>query len=147
MTGVVRAAQAVPASSDVAKAARAFLLQRELFLTSSGRVLPLVSKADADDEKRAHWLKIHHPIAYHVDLVEVLHVVTQAGTWDVRMRRAVDGLLAKQLDDGTWPLEAKGKQPGLVPLERINRRKGSAMATVRVLEALAPLGVSAPHPS
>ena len=139
LTGVVRAAQALPASSDVAQAARAFLLRRELFLTSEGRVLPLMSTRDASDEKRAQWLKVHHPIAYHVDLVETLQVVTKVGPWDVRMQRAVDHLMAKQLDDGSWPLEAKGRQPGLLSLERLNQRRGSPMATLRVLEALAPL--------
>lgn|GEM_PF-1921689 len=143
-TGVVRAAQASPPDSDVVQAARAFLLERRVMQTSAGRILPLVSKPSADDETRAQWLKIHHPVGYHVDLLEALQVVTSTGAWDARMQPAVAHVLQQQLDDGTWPLQAKAKQPGLWALERVNRRRGSPTATVRVLEALAPVARDMP---
>ena len=138
-TGLVRAAQALVAanhSCDLLDEIRSDLLSRNLYMTSKGAVLPLTNPGTPNPQKDASWLRIQYPIAYHVDLVEVLDAVAASGNYDRRMEPALRHILAQQLPDGSWPLQAKAKQPGLHAPERVNGKRGSAWATFRELEAI-----------
>ena len=138
-TGLVRAAEAFVGANrqcELLQEIREDLLRRKLFMTSRGSVLPLTSHAEAAPDKISAWLRIQYPTGYHVDLVEVLDVVAASGRYDARMEPALCHLFAQQLPDGSWPLQAKAKLPGLHAPERVNQRRGSPWATFRVLSAL-----------
>jgi Prenyltransferase and squalene oxidase repeat len=66
-----------------------------------------VYKSDDDDSVVLFdFLKTHYPMHYMYDFLHGLRVLTEAGVKnDPRMDDAVRVLLAKQLEDGKWPLE------------------------------------------
>jgi hypothetical protein len=52
------------------------------------------------------WFKFGFPLGYTSDILEAVDVLAQLGHGDdQRLQRAIQYLLAKQAEDGRWPLE------------------------------------------
>ena len=125
-------------SDPVLGAIRDAFLERELLFRSNGSVVPLGVAPDRADE----WLVPTFPLGWRTDIVEVLDVVTRSGPPDERMQPALDHLAVIRLEDGTWPL-CRTYWPGdLRVRERRSLRRGSAMATLRVVVALDAIGAA-----
>jgi hypothetical protein len=152
LTGVVRCGHALCTAAErsalvpaLVPALREYLLERRLFQTGSGGVIPLWSKRG--DTKRAdQWLRITYPHYYHVDLVHALQFVAESGPYDPRMRPAIEVLLEAQLkedalkgEQGLWPLQHKMRREFVHTPERVHQRKGSLWATYLVLRTLKPI--------
>lgn len=116
----------------VLAAIRVAFLERHLFRRAEGGVLPLGTPA-SDPER---WLRPSFPLDWRTDLVEVLDLLARTGPADVRMQPALDHIAGVQLPDGTWPLGRAFWPPDLPAVERRDRRRGSPIVTMRVVEAL-----------
>ncbi|AEE47268.1 hypothetical protein [Cellulomonas fimi] len=120
---------------DMLHVVRGALLERELMYTHSHDILPLGTRAD----RAADWLAPTFPLDWRTDLVEVVGQVAGTGPPDARMQPALDHLAQTQLPTGGWPLRRTFWPSGFPPLEP-RSRAASRLATLRVLDALTPLG-------
>lgn len=111
------------------------LLERELMYTRSRDILPLGTHAD----RAADWLAPTFPLDWRTDLIEVVGQVAATGPADARMQPALDHLAEMQHPAGGWPQRRTFWPPGLPALES-RSRVPSRLVTLRVLDALSPLG-------
>ncbi|NIN66497.1 MAG: nitrogen fixation protein NifH [Anaerolineae bacterium] len=109
----------LPCAWGAIKALRAFALiprhQHSAAVTEAiGRGLELLFSREltvADYPSRNRrisplWLRFGFPLAYTSDILEAADVLTQLGHGaDQRLRGAIEFVLAKQDEDGRWPLE------------------------------------------
>ena len=52
------------------------------------------------------WLKLHYPLYYHYDILQVLVILSRAGkTRDARCNEALDLIESKRRADGCWRAE------------------------------------------
>ncbi len=58
-----------------------------------------------DSAAKPGWLKPGFPLMYQTDNLELLGIFAQLGLWDLRLKEAMDFLLARRLPDGRWKLE------------------------------------------
>lgn len=87
-----------------------------------------------DAVSRPGWLRLGFPWMYQTDIVEILGLLGDLGCRDERMREAVDALLAKQADDGTWKLENTFNGRYQADIERKGRP--SKWVTIQAMTAL-----------
>ena len=142
LLGLVKVGQAIRAHVDrgggterdrsVLEAVREVFIRRRLHLTSTGTNVPLGVPAHRAEE----WLDPTFPLDHRTDLVEVLDLVGRTGGPDPRLRPAIDQLMARRLEDGSWPLR-RALWPGDLRIRtRRDRRRGDPMATLRTTLAL-----------
>lgn len=120
------------AAAELLEAIRASFLDRELFHTGDGSVLPLGERTS----HAADWLEPTFPLDWRTDLIEVIDFVNHTGPPDRRMQPALDELAARQLEDHTWPLRRVFRPIHLPALERRSRRCGSPYVTLRAILAV-----------
>ena len=60
---------------------------------------------DLSKVSKPSWLQLSFPHMYQSDILEVLDILTRLGYKDKRMQDAIDILISKQNQDGTWNLE------------------------------------------
>lgn len=119
-------------AGELVQAIRESFLERNLFQTSDGSILPLGERVS----HAADWLEPTFPLDWRTDLIEVIDFVNHTGPADVRMQAALDELAARQLDDHTWPLRRVFRPMHLPALERRSRRCGSPYVTLRAVAAV-----------
>lgn len=104
--------------------AREFLLQHKLFRSHrTGEVI---------DDK---MLMLSYPPRWHYDILRALDYFQAAGVaYDARMQDALDVILKKRLDNGTWPVQARHAGQTHFHMEKAG--KPSRWNTLRVLRVL-----------
>jgi glycosyltransferase involved in cell wall biosynthesis len=60
---------------------------------------------DLSKISKPSWLQLSFPHMYQSDILEILDILTRLQYRDKRMQDAIDKLISKQNDDGTWNLE------------------------------------------
>ncbi|MFZ1023886.1 MAG: hypothetical protein WAN87_07110 [Thermoplasmata archaeon] len=54
------------------------------------------------------WIRLHYPVYWHYDILQVLRVLDRAGKLgDPRTREALDLVESKRAEDGTWHSEGR----------------------------------------
>lgn len=87
-----------------------------------------------------HWFKFGFPRSYQTDVLQTTRILIDLGySKDKRMMPAVDFLLSKRLNDGTWPLEETFNKM-LVPFVKKSNCKPSKWVTWQVLYILKKAG-------
>lgn len=119
-------------SAELLGTIRESFLERELIHTGDGSVLPLGERASHASD----WLEPTFPLDWRTDLIEVVDFVNHTGPPDRRMQAALDQLVARQLEDNTWPLRRVFRPIHLPALERRSRRCGSPYVTLRAILAV-----------
>jgi len=107
---------------EVEQSAKEFILLHQLFLSDrTGKVI---------DKK---FLRFPYPPRWRYDILRALDYFRYSSTkWDDRMQPAIDYLLKKRNEDGTWNLHAK--HPGQVHFEMEKAGRPSRWNTLRVLK-------------
>jgi hypothetical protein len=84
----------------------------------------------------SHWFKLGFPRSYQTDVLQTAMILAELGySKDKRMKPALDFLLSRRLDNGTWPLEDTFNKL-LVPFLKKNSRKPSKWITWQILSIL-----------
>jgi len=132
--GVVKALKAlseVPPAERSAGAKRAikegveYLLRHHIYKRSHN--LSKVSKPG--------WLRFGFPLMYGTDILEILGILTRLGYRDDRMQEALDVVLSRQDQSGTWKLASTFNGKYLVDIEEKGRpSKWITLNALRVLK-------------
>jgi len=100
-----------------------------------------------------NWRRLGFPLYYQSDLLEALGVLTRLGYGeDERLQALLPLILAKQDEQGRWPLEHDGnwQGQGLVTVEKVGQpSKWITLRALRVLKqavAGGTVALSRPHP-
>ncbi len=109
--------------------AREFLLQHKLFRSHrTGKVI---------DDK---MLMLSYPPRWHYDILRTLDYFQAAGVgYDPRMQEALDVVMIKRLEDGTWPVQARHAGQTHFHMEKVG--KPSRWNTLRALRVLNHFGI------
>jgi len=106
------------------KNSKEFILKHQLYI--SDRTGKIINK---------NFLQLSYPGRWRYDILRALDYFRHSNTpWDNRMKPALDIILAKQNQIGTWNLQAK--YPGLVHSDMEKPRNPSRWNTLRVLRIL-----------
>ena len=112
-----------------------FFLKHRLFRSCRG-----------DEVINRQWIRLHYPVYWHYDILQVLRVLGRAGKLgDPRTREALALLESKRAKDGTWHVEGHLWHPG--PLNAANtevvdwgRSGPNEMITLNALRVLVGSG-------
>jgi len=80
------------------------------------------------------WLQLSFPHMYQTDILEILDILARLGIKDKRMKDALDILISKQNEDGTWNLERTFNGRFLIDIEK--KGKPSKWITLNALKVL-----------
>jgi hypothetical protein len=112
------------------RAAELFMCHRLFRSSTSGAVI------------NPEWLKLHHPLYWHYDILQALVILSRLGPLDdVRMQEALDLIEAKRRSDGCWKAEGfywvmRGKRTSNVEVVDWGRRGPNEMITLNALRVL-----------
>ncbi|HEX5169892.1 MAG TPA: hypothetical protein VFW11_12025 [Cyclobacteriaceae bacterium] len=108
-----------------------FILMHKLFLSDrTGKII------------HADFLKLCYPCRWRYDILRALDYFQHSKTkWDVRMEPAIEVVLKKRNDDGSWNVQAK--HPGQVHFDMERAGRPSRWNTLRALRVLRHFGLEA----
>ena len=89
---------------------------------------------DLNKISKPSWLQLSFPHMYQSDILEILDILTRLGYKDKRMQDAIDILISKQNENGTWNLERTFNGRFLTNIEI--KGKPSKWITLNVLRVL-----------
>jgi hypothetical protein len=114
---------------QIARQAREFILRHRLF--RSDKTGAVINPA---------FLRLPHPPRWYYDILRALDYFRSAAIpYDPRMQDALDVLLGKRREDGTWPLQAR--HPGQTHFDMEKPGQPSRWNTLRALRVLKHFGL------